>query len=354
MNIFMYILAGFSAVSALDFLTGSHFHIGREFERGILSFGTLFLSMAGMLVAAPFLASLVTPFIGDRSGILDFSCIPAMLFANDMGGASLAVELAADEAVGIFNGLIVASMMGCTVSFTIPYVMGTVDRQYHREVLTGLLCGIVTIPVGAFVGGLMLRIPLLRLLVNLLPLILFSAVIAVCLIFFRDICVKVFRIVGIGIRGIVILGLAAAIFTYLTGIPLLPNVGSFENAGEVVLNIMAVLTGAFPLLYLLSKVLKKPLGVIGKWLGINEMSALGLFSTLATSVTTYGNVSQMDRRGIVINSAFSVSAAFVFADHLAFTAAFCSDAIPAVIVSKLVAGATAVLVAGGMTRGRGF
>ena len=53
----------------------------------------------------------------------------------------------------------------------------------------------------------------------------------------------------------------------------------------------------------------------------------------------------MDDRGKIINVAFSVSAAFVFGDHLGFTAGFNAEMITPMIVAKLVGGTTAVLLA---------
>jgi ethanolamine transporter len=53
----------------------------------------------------------------------------------------------------------------------------------------------------------------------------------------------------------------------------------------------------------------------------------------------------MDDKGVVLNSAFAVSAAFTFAGHLAFTMSFNADYILPVIVGKLVAGIFAVIVA---------
>ena len=59
----------------------------------------------------------------------------------------------------------------------------------------------------------------------------------------------------------------------------------------------------------------------------------------------FNMVKEMDVRGKVVNIAFAVSAAFVFGDHLGFTAGFAPTMIPAVIVGKLTAGIAAVLVA---------
>ena len=56
-------------------------------------------------------------------------------------------------------------------------------------------------------------------------------------------------------------------------------------------------------------------------------------------------VKHMDNRGKVVNIAFAVSAAFVFGDHLGFTAGFAPEMLPAMILGKLAGGISAVLVA---------
>ncbi|MBR4960994.1 MAG: ethanolamine utilization protein EutH [Clostridia bacterium] len=341
------IMVVFSMLAALDRIFGCRFGLGKEFERGFMLLGTMALSMIGMIVISPWIAEILTPVFGifrNLSGI-DPSVIPASLFANDMGGAPLAVEIALDRDVGLFNALVVSSMMGCTISFTIPFALGVVDKAHHQSMLLGFLCGIVTIPVGCFFGGLVCALPLPLLLWNLLPLLLFSVLIACGLFFFPMKCVKVFAVFGTGMKILITFGLALGILRYLTGIELLRGLATLEEGGLVCLNASAVMSGAFPLMYLLSRLLKKPLGKFGTLIGINEISALGFVSSLATSVTTYSMFDQMDRRGIVLNSAFTVSAAFTFAGHLAFTMAFDGAYVLPMIVGKLTAGATSVLLA---------
>ena len=95
----------------------------------------------------------------------------------------------------------------------------------------------------------------------------------------------------------------------------------------------------------LTKLLKKPLLKLGKILGVNDVSAAGLVASLANSIATFGMLKEMDRRGKVVNVAFAVSAAFVFGDHLGFTAGFAPQMLPAMIVGKLAGGISAVAVA---------
>ena len=83
---------------------------------------------------------------------------------------------------------------------------------------------------------------------------------------------------------------------------------------------------------------------------MNDTAAAGLIASLANSIATFNMVEDMDNRGKVVNIAFAVSAAFVFGDHMGFTAGFAPEFLPAVIVGKLAGGITAVAVALVLTR----
>lgn len=342
-----WIMAIFAVIGALDRILGNRLGLGKEFERGLEMLGTLALSMIGMIVISPLIAECLSPVLEIITRVvpIDPSIVSASLFANDMGGAPLSEELAKNATVGGFNALVVSSMMGATVSFTIPFALGAVKKEQHGDLLVGLLCGIVTVPVGCFVAGLIARVPFVDLLIDLCPLALFSAVIAVGLIKFPKLCVRLFGILGVIIKILITAGLAIAIFQALTGKEWVRPVESFENAALIIVGIAAVMTGAFPLITLLSRLLRRPLSALGKRIGVNEISMMGFLSSLATSATTFDKMGEMDRRGVVLNSAFAVSAAFAFADHLAFTLSYRAEYLPAVLIGKLTAGILAVLVA---------
>ena len=127
------------------------------------------LSMLGMIVIAPALGVWLMPFFEwfyDVCGI-DPSIIPASLFANDMGGMQLAQSICTSKQIGDFNALVVSSMMGCVISFTIPFSLGLVKEQQRKDMFFGFLCGIATVPIGCFVAGLVCKLPPLAVLVNL-------------------------------------------------------------------------------------------------------------------------------------------------------------------------------------------
>lgn len=347
MNAITIIMAAFSVIAAIDRMTGNHLGLGKEFDRGFLLYGNLALAIIGMIVISPFLAQLLTPVSNFIANVLklDPSILPASLFAIDMGGAPLAAQVAKDASIGGFNALVVSSMMGCTISFTVPYALGTVGEARRSELLTGLLCGVVTIPLGCLVGGVVQGIALGALMKNLIPLVVIAGVIAAGLLLCPNVCVKVFGVMGKCIQVIVTIGLALSILRFLTGIEIMPGLATLEEGAEVCLSICAVLTGAFPLMAVITKLLDKPLRAIAKKTGLNETSMTGLLSTLLTSLPTFEMMDGMDRKGAMFNSAFAVSAAFAFADHMAYCMAFDESYLASMIVGKVVAGLLALVIA---------
>ncbi|MBO5221322.1 MAG: ethanolamine utilization protein EutH [Clostridia bacterium] len=345
MNIAAVIMCSFALLGALDRIFGNKFGLGAAFERGFEMLGTLALSMLGMIIISPFLADLMNPLLQSLPDFIDPSIITSSIFANDMGGAPLTVEVARDAEIGLFNALITGAMMGCTVSFTIPYALSAVKKERQKDVLLGLLCGIVTIPVGCLAGGMAYGISLTKLIINLLPLLLFSAIIALGLIFVPNLCVKIFTGIGYLIKALITVGLAVGIVHLLTGYTPIENITPLMEAGEIVINAAVVMSGAFPLLHIISKLLSKPLKRLSEAKHIPPTSIMGILSSLATSATTFCDIKNMDSKGAIINSAFAVSGAFLLTDHLAFTLSFEESYLPAVLIGKAIAALFAVGVA---------
>jgi ethanolamine transporter len=347
MNVISIVMLIFAIVGALDYLFGNRLGIGKEFERGVLMIGTMILSMVGMIVLAPLIAAWIQPVLAAISNKIPFfepSVIVGSLLANDMGGAPLSMELARTPEVGYFNGLIVGSMMGATISFSLPLSLGVTVPEQKNSIILGLMCGIAAIPVGCIVSGLMLGMSLSALAMSVVPLVIFSAFLTFGLLKIPRICVKIFNIFGMAIKILIVIGLLVGIAEFTLSLDI-PHTAPVEDGVMVCFNAMAVMIGAFPLLALLSRLIKKPMRKVSEKIGMNEVSALGFIGTLATNVTTFGMMRDMDDKGVVLNSAFAVSAAFTFAGHLAFTMSFNSEYVLPMIVGKLVAGVFAVVIA---------
>ncbi len=351
-EIILWLMGIFLVLGAIDRIFGSRLGLGKQFEEGILAMGALALSMLGILCLAPVLANLLKPVLVPLYGFLgaDPAMFAGSILANDMGGAPLAAELAESRQAAQFGGLIVGSMLGATIVFTIPVALGILQAQDRPALAKGVLAGVITIPLGALVGGLVAGFPLLMILRNLIPIVLFALLIALGLWRFEKGMIKGFLWFGKGVVAVITVGLAAAVFEHLTGVTVIPGMASLSEGVEVVAGIAFVLAGAFPLVYTLTKVLKKPLLKLGGLMGMNEVSAAGMVASLANSIPMFGMMKDMDERGKVLNVAFAVSAAFVFGDHLGFTAGFDRTMLVPVIVGKLVGGVAAVCLALLLTR----
>ena len=351
-EILIAVMAAFAVLGALDRILGNRFGIGKEFEEGILAMGSLAIAMIGVITLAPVLAAVLKPVVVPIFSLLgaDAAMFAGSILACDMGGGALAAQMTSDTDAALLGGVLTGSMLGATLVFTIPVAMGILEEEDRPAMAKGVLCGIVTIPAGVLMGGLVAGFAPLMVLRNLIPIVLIAALIAFGLWKSEETMIRGFAAFGKGVVALITAGLAIAIVQELTGLVIMPGMTPISEGFQTVGEIAIVLAGAFPLVAVLTRLLKKPLLKLGKILGINDVSAAGLIARLANPIATFGMVKEMDRRGKVVNIAFAVSAAFVFGDHLGFTAGFAPQMLPAMIAGKLVGGISAIAVALWLTR----
>lgn len=321
---------------AVDCILGNRFRLGDKFTAGFEAFGSLAVTMSGILVLVPLI-----------SKALSSASVPGsaagMLLACDMGGWPLAQALDADTA-GL-NGMLLGSMMGANVVFNIPVAMGMLKPEHRASAAKGILFGFITMPVGIVTGGLIAGYGILTILYELIPVIIVSAVIALCLAFIPDIIVRVFIVFGRIVSAIAVLSAAIGIFSALTGFTVIPGLGDIYEALGVVVCVVIALPGAYVGVELLSRALRKPFSKIGNKLGINEASQSGLIAALANCVPVFTLADKMDEKGRVINFAFLTSAGYALGDHLAFCAANAQNLTAALIIGKITAGICAAVIA---------
>ena len=341
-KIIIIIMTIFMVVGGVDKIIGNKFGYGEKFEEGIMAMGALAVAMVGIIGLGPVLGNILTPIVAPIYSALgaDPAMFATTLLANDMGGAPLALSMAKDAQAGLFAAFILGAMMGPTIVFTIPVALGIIEEKDKPFLAKGILSGIVTIPIGCFVGGIIAGMPVIMIVATLIVL---------GLIFIPEKMTKGFAVFGQAVVIIITIGLIAAIVEALTGFVVIPGMAPIKDGLGTVGAIAIVLAGAYPLVHFITQVFGKPLEVLGKSLGMNEAGAAGLVATLANNIPMFGILKDMDENGKVMNIAFAVSAAFVFGDHLGFTAGFdggkYTQMIFPMIVGKLVAGVTAIFVA---------
>ena len=365
-SVVMLIMMIFMLLGAIDKICGNKLGYGEKFEDGFNAMGGLAMSMAGVVAAAPVLRMLLGPILTPIYGI--FGASPAMfattLLACDMGGYPLAIQLAGDDvAIGNFAGLILGTMMGPTIVFTIPVALGIIKKEDRGYLGAGVLAGMITIPIGCIVGGLMMNtlapeyhLGIVTILQNLIPVIIIAALIVIGLWFAPGPMIRGFNVFGTGVTIVITAFTAIAVFQQITGImfPLFDVMSTVDpESGLTPLNsglltcgqIGIVLIGAFPMVKFITDTFGGALSKAGGALGMNEQGSAGLVATLANNIAMFNIMGEMNPKGKLLNVAFAVSAAFVFGDHLGFTAGVNQAMVTPVIVGKLVAGITALIVA---------
>ena len=293
----------------------------------------------------------------------DSSMFATTLLACDMGGYPLAMELAGDNvAIGNFAGLILGTMMGPTIVFTIPVALGIISKDDRSYLGAGVLAGLITVPIGCIVGGLAMstmteyKLGIGTILQNLIPVIIIAALIVIGLWFAPAKMINGFNVFGTGVTIVITAFTAIAVFEQITGImfPLfdvmaikdeVTGLSPLDSGLLTCGQIGIVLIGAFPMVEWITRTFGGVLKKLGGALGINEQASAGMVANLANNIAMFNIMGEMDPKGKLLNVAFAVSAAFVFGDHLGFTAGVNQEMVTPVIIGKLVAGITALIVA---------
>jgi ethanolamine transporter len=205
--------------------------------------------------------------------------------------------------------------------------------------------GLITIPFGGIIGGIVAGFNFSMVLINMVPVLILSVLLALGLIYIPTTMIKGALAFGKFILIVITVGLGAAAFQELTGVVLIPGMAPIMDGLIIIGQIGVVLLGTFPILTLLVKALEKPLNAIGQKLGMNATGAAGIVFTLANSIPVYKMMKDMDNRGKVINTAWLVPATAALGDHLGFTAGVRPDMITPVVVGKLAAGVLAIFLA---------
>ena len=349
-DIITYIMLFFSLIGAADRAIGCRFGPGKAFEKGFQAAGALILAMIGPVALAPAIAAYVAPVVSPvfRAVGIDPSVISGLLIANDSGGWPLALALAEDEAVGRLSGSVMGSTMGCAIMFALPMTFTVTPSDRRPAAAKGLAIGLITLPIANLVSGLLFDIPLPKLLINLLPLIVFAGIFIIGLIFFEPATIKIITVMGYVLTAVITAALAAAMAVKVTGMKL-ENFGSYDEGILIMGSIVIFLSGAFTILALLEKYCGGFFEWAGKKLGMDRTSVLGLLTSTINAIPMFSMTKDMNDRGVTVNMAYLLPASFLIGDHLAFQLTADPSTTLPFLIGKIAGGAAAVALAMAMT-----
>ncbi|MDN6414530.1 ethanolamine utilization protein EutH [Staphylococcus gallinarum] len=377
-TVIIYIIMICAVLGAIGAIKDAQRGIGKEFMEGIYTIGPIFANSAGIMASIPFISQFIEHVFGpmfDKIGA-DPSIAATSILATDMGGYQLA-DVLKESYEGWIMAMIVGFMAGATIVFTIPLGLPMLENRDHKYMALGILSGLLAIPFGAFVSTTIMlfshmkvrtfigttgaathvfSISFKSVLLNLLPLIIFVVITAIGLYFFSDLMIKLFIIFGKILDTCIKLVFVCSVveiftgfFTHVFGVwgfdPIMAdkedNFRALENAG----NIAIMLSGAFPMVYLIRKYFSNGLTRVGGKIGLSEAGSAGIIATIANILAMFKLVKDMPPKDKVINISFGVSSAFLLGDHLSYTANFQPTLIPAVLIGKLSAGILSIIFA---------
>ena len=344
-QVIVYIMVIFIAVGAIDRMFGSKLGLGDEFEGGFNAMGGLALGMGGIMVTADLIGQVLTPSVGSLFAAIgaDPCMAGSLILSIDTGGYALAHAIQPnDPDIANYSAIILASMMGPTIAFNIPICLGIMDPKDKRFLAVGALSGIICIPVACIIGGIAAGFDIGMVLINMVPVLIFAVLIALGLKFIPNGMIKGFNVFSKLMIAYLSFFLGLAIVQEQTPIHII-DLLPLESVWTTVGLIAMMLAGAYPLVKVITRVLGKPLGKIGKLIGVNDVSIAGMIACCANSIPAYNMLKDMDDKGKVLNIAFAGCAAVALGDHLGFGAGVEPDLIAPMVIAKLAGGILCIL-----------
>ena len=360
----LWIMMIFLVIGGVDKLLGNKLGYGEKFEEAFVTMKPLALGMIGVLVMVPILRMLLEPIIAPVYEF--FGASPAMfagtLLSVDAGAYPLALEMAdGDLAAASFSGVVLGGTVGIVLLGMIPISMELL-REEDREVFAAsVLLAIITIPLGCIAGGLVMSLtcyPMAfsAMMVNLIPVILVAALIALGLYLRPKQMMNAFCVLGRAMQILLIFALVTATFQAVTGLrlplfylmvePAVPGgISPLNDALMIVGNIALILAGALPMILWISRVFQKPIQKLGKKLGMNEVAVTGMLATLASYFPAAQLVERMNPKGKLLFLSFAIASSWAFGDHLGYVAGVDQNMVLPLVISKMVAAISALFLA---------
>ena len=374
----VYVIMGCALAGAIASVIKPESGLGKEVVAGIDSLGPIFLPVAGIMASAPFLTAFVSNVFGplyDAVGA-DPAMAATTFIAVDMGGYQLADALAQTRESWIM-AMVTGYMAGATIVFTIPVALKMLEKKDRKYLALGVMSGLLAIPIGVFAASAIIAFtnPVIRETVstnsettyqlalgfatigrNLLPLVVICAVLALGLKFKPDAMIKGFIVFGRVLESVLKIVFVLVVIEYFTGVfsavfggfgfdPIIADDEDIFRALEVAGAIAMMLCGAFPMVWLIKRFLSRPLGAIGRVFGLSTDATAGLLAASANVLAALSMVKDLRAKDKVIVLSFAVCCAFLFGDHLSFTANFQPSLIVPVLLGKLVGGVCAIAFA---------
>ena len=322
MNFFILIMLILCLIGLIDKILNNKLGLVAAFDKGMDSMGGIAMSMIGFYCIAITLiqnnVDVITKISADSS--LDPSIVVGSILAPDMGGFSIVSGLG-NSTFLIFSGVILTATLGQTISFQLPIFLASLKKEDLNPFISGLVYGILSLPI-----------------------IILCVILVIALYVSYDKTIFVLTLFGYLIRIISILLFGMVVLQLFFDTLPFTTIALISDAMVIVLRMCIVVCGSMILSDLIIKRFSRMIFMIGQKLGVNSASVMGLLLSLGTSIAMIPLFSQMDRKGKMMNAAFSVSGAYVLGGQLGFISSVVDgNGVIIYMISKIIAGLLAIV-----------
>ncbi len=341
MNVFIVIMLAFAAVGFTDKAIGGRLGLSQSFDKGLYTMGTMAIPIVSICAVGTEFVRRHTDQVMAMSDHLFFdpSMIIGAVLAPDMGGYFICREIAADPKLLALSGVILGTLLGQAITFQLPVFMQSVEKQYHPGMFKGFIVGIVMIPAGLLVAELMLRMPVGLFLRQFLPVLGLCLIIAAGLRWAPKGTARVFAVFAQIVNLLFYLMFAVTVIGLFVPSVAYASLDSVEEAVIIVFKSAIIIAGSLVMSELILKFFRRQIRTVALGAGINEVSAVSLLMTCATSLAVMPLFPRMNEKGRQVVSAFSLSGSFVIGGSLAFVSNVTDGyTVTIFVVSKLVCG----------------
>lgn len=349
MNIFTVIFLICAIIAFADKALGAKLGLGESIDVGMSTMGATTMAILGI-------SSVGIAFVGRHAeqiemlaDVLPFA--PSMIIGTclcpEMGAFALTRQMTNEPEMVVFNGVIIAGILGQTISFQFPVFMAYLDRDYHSVVIKGFIIGITMIPFGLILGALMLGLSVTDFVSEFIPVLIMCLLLGIGMIKAQTATVKIVS----GIAKIIQIIIYLPLIIVLIGV----FVPFFEYAEDshvydamiVILKCTIIICGALSLSDVFIRVFGKQLSCIAKRLGVNEVSVMAFILNPVNSLAILPLYRKMDEKGRLMNSAFSVSGAYFLGGQMGFVSSAVNDGyfLMAFISAKVLCGLLSMFTA---------
>lgn len=347
MNILITILLLFSILGFLDKMFSLNLGLEESIDKGFSSMGSLAISIIGIYTIA-------ITFINNNSEIIeklnqyfffDISMVIGSILAPDIGGYPIINQISQNEGITILAGVLLSSTLGCTLSFQLPIFLSYLETKEIDLLMKGFVIGIMTLPFGLIMAYPFLNISFICFIKNIIPVLLLCLLIVIMLNQFPNKTINILKKIAEFIQFIsylfffiVIVGIYIPTIQYV-------DIQLLEESLLMVLKMVIIVSGSMVLSKLILKYFSHSIQKIANLLSVNQETVIGFILNCASSLAMLPLYSKMDKKGKLMNAAFSVSGAYVFGAQLAFIASIHNSSVTLFVIIKIISGLLAVFVA---------